>query len=296
MIKGVLKMKYLKYLALALVSLILVACGNGNTPAEETNASTEETTETTETTTDGDVIEVTVAVENASNPLSFTNDAGELTGYEVDVINALNEVIEGYHLNIESVSAEATQVGLDTGKYAFIGGGLFKNAEREELYLFPEEHTGVSTIEIFKRADDDSIQTLDDLVGKVVHPVTPNGGIYNLLTAYNEENPEAPIDLQLGESGNFAQRFQALNDEVSDAVVMPSNLGAADIIEELSLNVNTADEPVQVNPTYFVLAQDQTDLKEKLDAAIQQLKDDGVLAELSEKWYNENMFDYELSE
>lgn len=51
------------------------------------------------------------------------------------------------------------------------------------------------------------------LVGKVVHPVTPNGGIFNLLTAYNEENAEAPIDLQLGESGNFAQRFQALNDE-----------------------------------------------------------------------------------
>ena len=291
-------MKYIKYLALALVAFILVACGNGNT-TEETDTSVSQTTEEVESTeapSDSDVQEVTVAVENASNPLSFTNDAGELTGYEVDVIHALNEVIEGYHLNIESVSAEATQVGLDTGKYVFIGGGLFKNAEREELYLFPEEHTGVSTIEIFKRADDDSIQTLDDLVGKVVHPVTPNGGIFNLLTAYNEEHPEAPIALQLGESGNFAQRFQALNDEVSDAVVMPSNLGAADIIEELSLNVNTADEPVQVNPTYFVLAKDQTDLKEKLDAAIQQLKEEGTLAELSEKWYNENMFDYDLSE
>lgn len=291
-------MKYIKYLALALVAFILVACGNGNT-TEETDTSVSQTTEEVESTeapSDSDVQEVTVAVENASNPLSFTNDAGELTGYEVDVIHALNEVIEGYHLNIESVSAEATQVGLDTGKYVFIGGGLFKNAEREELYLFPEEHTGVSTIEIFKRADDDSIQTLDDLVGKVVHPVTPNGGIFNLLTAYNEEHTEAPIALQLGESGNFAQRFQALNDEVSDAVVMPSNLGAADIIEELSLNVNTADEPVQVNPTYFVLAKDQTDLKEKLDAAIQQLKEEGTLAELSEKWYNENMFDYDLSE
>lgn len=291
-------MKYIKYLALALVAFILVACGNGNT-TEETDTSVSQTTEEVESTeapSDTEVQEVTVAVENASNPLSFTNDVGELTGYEVDVIHALNEVIEGYHLNIESVSAEATQVGLDTGKYVFIGGGLFKNAEREELYLFPEEHTGVSTIEIFKRADDDSIQTLDDLVGKVVHPVTPNGGIFNLLTAYNEEHPEAPIALQLGESGNFAQRFQALNDEVSDAVVMPSNLGAADIIEELSLNVNTADEPVQVNPTYFVLAKDQTDLKEKLDAAIQQLKEEGTLAELSEKWYNENMFDYDLSE
>ena len=55
-------------------------------------------------------------------------------------------MIDGYNLTIESVSAEATQVGSDTGKYALIGGGLFKNEEREELYLFPEEYTGISTI------------------------------------------------------------------------------------------------------------------------------------------------------
>ena len=280
-------MKYFKYLILAFGALILVACGNGGTTEESSAAPEDSATET---------IEVTVAVENASNPLSFTNNDGELDGYEVDVINAINEVIEGYHLNIESVSAEATQVGLDTGKYVFIGGGLFKNEEREELYLFPEEHTGVSITEIFKRADDDSIQSLDDLVGKTVHPVTPNGGIFNLLTAYNNEHPDAPIELQLGESGNFAQRFQALHDGVSDAVVMPSNLGATDIIEELDLNVSTAEEPVQVNPTYFVLAKGQEAFKIKLDESIRQLKEDGTLAELSEKWYNENMFDYELSE
>ncbi|XJS10871.1 transporter substrate-binding domain-containing protein [Aerococcaceae bacterium WGS1372] len=290
-------MKYIKYLVLAFGALILVACGSANNSAQESQvADTTENTPSEATTADGDVIELTVAVENASNPLSFTNNSGELDGYEVDVINAINDVIEGYHLNIESVSAEATQVGLVTGKYAFIGGGLFKNEEREDLYLFPEENTGISTIEIFKRADDDSIQTLDDLVGKTVHPVTPNGGIFNLLTAYNEEHPDNQIDIQLGESGNFAQRFQALNDEVSDAVVMPSNLGANDIIEELDLNVGTADEPVQVNPTYFVLAKDQEDLKEKLDEAIAKLKEDGTLAELSEKWYGENMFAYEITE
>lgn len=291
-------MKYIKYLILALGAFILVACGSTSNTTEESQASeaAESVSTETEATADGEVTEVLVAVENAANPISFTNNEGELDGYEVDILKALNEVIDGYQINYESVSAEAAQVGLDTGKYAFIGGALFKTEEREELYLFPEENTGISTIEIYKRADDDSIQTLDDLVGKVVHPVTPNGGIYNLLTAYNEEHPDAQIDIQLGESGNFAQRFQALNDGVSDAVVMPSNFGANDIIEELDLNVGTADEPVQVNPTYFVLAKDQEDLKEKLDAAIAQLKEDGTLAELSEKWYSENLFDYEITE
>ena len=31
------------------------------------------------------------------------------------------------------------RVGLDAGKYALIGGGLYKTPEREEKYLFPDE-------------------------------------------------------------------------------------------------------------------------------------------------------------
>lgn len=276
-------LKKMTGLAMVSAALLLAACGNGEETTDESGANSDATS-------------VTVAVENASNPLSFTNAEGELDGYEVDLINLLDEEIEAYDFNIESVDAEAAQVGVDTGKYAFIGGGLIKNEEREEMYLFPEENTGVSIIQIYTRADDNSIQTLDDLVGKKVHPVTPNGGIFNLLTAYNAAHPDAPIEIQLGESGNFAQRFQALNDNVSDAVVMPSNLGADDIIEQLNLNVAPVEEPVQVNPTYFMMAKDQEELKTELDQAIKTLKENGELSALSEEWYGEDMFQYEITE
>lgn len=275
--------KKLTSIAMMSAIVVLAACGNGEDASNETPAN-------------GDATTVTVGVENASNPLSFTNESGELDGYEIDLIHMLDEAIDSYEFNIESVDAEAAQVGVDTGKYAFIGGGLFKNPEREEMYLFPEEHTGVSIIRIYTRADDDSIQTLDDLVGKMVHPVTPNGGIFNLLTDYNEAHPDAPIEIQLGESGNFAQRFQALNDGVSDAVVMPSNLGADEIIEQLNLNVAPVEEPVQVNPTFLMMAQDQEELKVELDKAISELRENGELSELSEKWYDEDMFQYEITE
>ncbi|KAA9234505.1 MULTISPECIES: transporter substrate-binding domain-containing protein [Aerococcus] len=271
-------MKTLKTFIIVLAGLFLAACGN-NQGGSESGAKT-----------------VTVAVENASKPLSFTDEKGNLTGYEVELIQALDEAMPEYNINIESVDSEAAQVGLETGQYDFIGGGLYKNPERESMYLFPEKHTGASVIEIYKRADDDSIQSLDDLTDKKVHPVTPNGGIFNLLTAYNEAHPDNQIDIQLGESGSFAERFQAVDKGESDAVVMPSNLGADQIIEELGLNVNTADQPVQVKATYFMIAPDREDLKEALDKAIQQLADEGKLQELSEKWYGKNIFDYEISE
>ena len=276
--------KNAKKLFVLSTALLLAACGGGE---EGTNNATG---------SNGDAQTVTVAVENASNPLSFTNTSGELDGYEVELIKMLDEEMEDYELNIESVDAEATQVGLDTGKYAFIGGGLYKTEERAQMYLFPEEHSGASKVSIYKRADDESIQTIDDLTNVKVHPVTPNGGMYNLLVEYNENHPDNQIDIQLGDSGNYAERFQALNDGISDAIIQPSNLGAEDIIEQLNLNVTEVEEPVQVNATYFVLGKDQEELKIALDAALKTLKENGELTELSEKWYGEDMFQYEITE
>lgn len=270
------------------LAFLLAACGQGGETDDANGTADSNGSDTT--------TQITAAVENASQPLSFTDDEGNLTGYEVEVLEAINEEINNYEIEIESVDSEATQVGLDTGRYQLIGGGLYKTPEREDLYLFPEEHTGASIINIYTRADDDSIQSLDDLSDVTVHPVTPNGGMFNLLTAYNEENPDNQIDIQLGESGNFAQRFQALDEEVSDAVVMPSNLGAEEIIDELDLNVAAVEEPVEVNATYFMLGPEEEELKTELDAAIQALKEDGTLSQLSEEWYGEDMFEYEITE
>lgn len=244
----------------------------------------------------GDSNKVTVALEQNTQPLSYTNDKGELVGYEVEIIENVNKVIEGYEIAIESVSAEAAEVGIESGKYDLVGGGLFKAEAREKKYLIPTENTGVSTIEIYKRAEDEDIQTLEDLVGRKISPVTANGGIFNLLTTYNNENKDNQITIPLGESGELAQRYQGLADGKYDAVVMPSNFGADTIIEQLGLDIVTGDEPVQVNGTYFIISKDQKEFKDAFDKAIKKLKDDGTLSELSKKWFGEDMFQYEITE
>lgn len=243
----------------------------------------------------GDSNKVTVALEQNTQPLSYTNDKGELVGYEVEIIENVNKVIEGYEIAIESVSAEAAEVGIESGKYDLVGGGLFKTEAREKKYLFPTENTGVSTIEIYKRAEDEDIQTLEDLVGRKISPVTANGGIFNLLTTYNNENKDNQITIPLGESGELAQRYQGLADGKYDAIVMPSNFGADTIIEQLGLDIVTGDEPVQVNGTYFIISKDQKEFKDAFDKAIKKLKDDGTLSELSKKWFGEDMFQYEIT-
>lgn len=272
-------MKHLKYLTIAALSTILLA-GCNNT--QETSDSNKES--------------ITVALEVNTRPLSFTDDNGDLTGYEVDIINEVNKVIKDYKIEIETVSAEAAEVGIESGKYEIVGGGLFKTDERQKKYLFPDENTGVSTVEIYKRKGDDEIQKLEDLVDKTISPVTANGGIFNLLTKYNDENPDKQVTINLGESGELAERFTKLNDGDYDAVVLPANFGAEDIIDQLNLDVVTADEPIQVNGTYFIISKKEKEFKKHFDDAISQLKSDGTFSELSTKWFGEDMFQYSITE
>ncbi len=252
------------------------------------NGTEEETTEGNS----GEVKTVIAAVETGSKPLSFEDEDGNLTGYEVDVLNAINELIPEYEIQIEAVESDATQIGLETGKYALIGGGLYRTPEREEKYLLPDAISGVSTIKIFVNGDNDDIRTLDDLVGKKVSPPSPNGGIYNLLTEYNEEHPDAKIDFETADGAAIADRFTDISNGTYEALVIPDNLGYDEIIKELNLNVKVVEEPVKVNPTYFALAKGQEDLLEKVNTALTTLREDGTLSKLSVRWFGEDKIAY----
>lgn len=228
---------------------------------------------------------VNVALESGSKPLSFEDENGDVVGYEVDVIKAVDELIPEYSFAIELVEGDSTQIGLETGKYALVGGGLYKTPERVEKYLIPDAITGVSLINIYVREDDDTIKSLADLVGKKVVPVSPNGGIFNLLTEYNTAHPDAQITIETAEGVSVADRYKSVDSGEYDALVLPNNLGFNEIKAELGLKVKAVETPVRVNGTYFALAKDQTDLAAKVETALKTLRENGTLSELSVKWY-----------
>ncbi len=260
--------------------VLLASCGNSaaGTNKESTTAK-----------------KITVAVENDSNPLSYTDENGKLKGYEVDVLKEIDKKLNGYDITIEAVGADATQVGVDSGKYALIGGGLYKTEDREANYLLTDETSGASVIKLFRKAGS-TINSLDDLVSKKVAPVTPNGGIFNLLTEYNTAHPDAKITIQTSENATTAEKLQGIEDGTYDALVSPDNTGIGDTIKGLNLSVEAADDPIRVNGTYFLLGKDQKTFKKAVDQALKDLKENGKLAKISEKWYGENIFDYKITE
>ncbi|WP_163227147.1 transporter substrate-binding domain-containing protein [Bifidobacterium choloepi] len=236
---------------------------------------------------------LTVAVAANSKPLSYTNDNGELDGYEYQVLKAVDDLLDGYDLNIEAVADDAEDIGIDTGKYALTAGGYFKTAKREEKYLLPSVNSGVSLMRLYTTKDRTDINTLDDLVGKVVAPISPSGGVNNLLAGYNEEHSDAQIDLTYQEDLPIADRFSGLLSGKYDAVVIPQQSFDLDSIESALGATFRGSEPVQVNNQYFLINKDYEDFAARVDEALATLKDNGTLTSLSKKYFGTDVFQYE---
>lgn len=266
-------------LALIAVMGLLTACGSSSSETSSSAKSGEQ----------AKAKKVIVSVAAEEKPLSYTDDKGNLVGYEVDALKAIDKLIPEYDFDIQSVEADSQQIGLDSGKYALITEGLFKTKERQEKYLLPEENLGVSLIKIVVKGNDNNIKTLDDLVGKKVAPVSPNGGIYNLLTSYNNTH-DKKIKIETQEGLSNADRFTGIASGKYDATVLPS-FGFDELKNKLKLDLKQT-EPVKVNYTYFVLGKDQKDLTEKVNTALKTIKSDGTLGKLAEQYFGEDIFKY----
>ena len=280
------------FASVGILTGLLAGCASTATQPANAAAASAQSAVSTSSAASTEVKKVVVAVASEEKPLSYTDDSGNLIGYEVDALKAIDQIIPEYEFDIQSVDADAEQVGLDAGKYALISEGLFKTKEREEKYLLPEENVGVSLITIVTRGKDTSINTLDDLIGKKVAPVSPNGGIFNLLTAYNKDHKDQ-IKILTQENLSTADKYQGLVSGKYDANVAPS-LGFKETKDKLKLDLRQS-APVKVNNTYFVLGKTQTDLTAKVNEALKKIKADGTLSKLAVKYFEEDILKYKAS-
>lgn len=284
----------MKKLSMALLTLgmvfVLGACSSGEESADGGEATADENG-------NGDVRTITVTTPPTSKNLSWQTTDGEILGYEPDVLRAIDEKLEGYEFNIEAVADSAQETGIKSGRYELNVGGFYPTPEREEQFLVPEESTGRSLIKMYVHEDSD-IETLEDLDGKNITPFTAGGGTLQVVLDWQEENPEYELDLDES-SGDipYAQRLSEIDSGKYDAFVGPANLGQNEVIEELDLDVRET-EPIYVGETIALIydSEENQELVEEVNTALKELKEDGTLSEISEEYYGEDIFQYELTE
>ncbi|WP_247828015.1 amino acid ABC transporter substrate-binding protein [Arthrobacter antioxidans] len=221
---------------------------------------------------------LTVGTEGTYRPFSYHEDgSGELTGYDVEVITAVAEKM-GVEAEFEETQWDAIFAGLEAGRFDVIANQVSITDERKETYDFSAPYT-VSSGVIVTSADNNEISSFEDLEGKTT--------AQSLTSNWNELATESGANVEPVEG--WAQSVTLLEQGRVDATIN-------DELTYLDYQNTTGNDGIKIAATTEESSQSavavrkgSTDLVEAIDTALDELRADGTLAEISGKYFGSDV-------
>lgn len=265
------------FLMMAALVALLVGCGtsgkqnnNAATDGENNNASTDHT-ETNP--------EVVIGIDDKFAPLGFRDEKNEIVGFDIDLARAAAEKM-GMTPKFQPIDWKTKETELSSGRIDLIWNGYTITDERKEKVLFTKPY--LSNAQVVATLADSEIASLDDLEGKVV-------GLQALSSAADALGAN-PVESKIKTITEFADNVLALTDLKTgrlDAVVIDEVV----IDYYMSKDEGTfkvLDESLAPEEYGIGVKKGNEELLEKLQAALDEMNEDGTAAEISKKWFGED--------
>lgn len=250
---------------LAVVLMILIACGENNEGSEEAEND------------DGGSQTVKVATVGTGPPYSMVDEEGNWTGSEADIWAEI-EKRTGWEVEVQRIGSSATFGQLDTGRSDVAANNYALTEERAENYIHTIPiYADANTIAV--RSDNDEIQTLDDLAGKTVG-VQAGQAADIPLTEMSDD-----IGFELTRYESTADTFQQLEIDRVDAVGGPRSL-LNEYNENKGADFRILEENLTATPVVYFLpdTEEHAEIRDELNVVIEEMLGDGTIAEITEKW------------
>lgn len=235
---------------------------------------------------------VKTVISGTEAPLSWVDEKGEKHGYEYDVLLEVNKRLKDYQLDIQAVPPETQDVMMESGDAKVATGGYFKNAQREQNFLLPENPIGASSLMVYVlKGNENKYTNFEDVVKanlKLV-PLTPNGGAYRIVDEWNKKHGNLLKEIPVQSGVSVAERVKGLKEGQYDALIIPNNLGVEELAAKQGVELAAIKEPIKVNATYVVVNKKEEKLAGEINEALKELRADGTLAKISTKWYKDDL-------
>ena len=243
---------------------------------------------------DGGVTKVLFGIRADLMPNAYLDEAGNFAGQNYEVMCLVDELLPQYEFEYEAADQDTILMGLDAGKYVGGVGNFWYNDTRAEKYIFPKDQIsgGIEGFAVNKKYEAD-VATLDDFTIKGLKqtPLEANGAMYSVFEQYNKDNPDHPINLDVGEPMPSGELMRWVIEGRFDGAAMFSNE-----YDELKPEVDSDDQlyflPFYAVKTWVLYNKNYQELVDAIDGAMAQLRDDGTLADLSVEYYGYNIYDY----
>jgi cystine transport system substrate-binding protein len=221
---------------------------------------------------------ITVGTEGTYRPFTFhEGGSGDLTGYDVEVMEAVAAEL-GVEVEFEETQWDAIFAGLDAGRFDVIANQVSITPEREKDYVFSEPYTVSPGVVVVKEGDD-SISSFEDLKGKTT--------AQSLTSNWFELAQEAGANVENVEG--WAQAVELLKQGRVDATVNDKLTFLDYQNTEGDTGLEIAVETDEAARNAFAFRMGSDDLVAAVDEALATLREDGTLAEISEKYFGEDV-------
>lgn len=224
-----------------------------------------------------DAGKLVIGIDDAYPPMEFRDENNQLVGFDIDLAR---EIGKRLGVEVEWVPTEWSGVilALKAKKFDIILSAMSITEERAKQVDFSPPYLMESQVVVVSDKSK-GINTAEDLVGKVVgtqlgstseEAARKVEGIKEIKT-YNKFT-EVFMDLGIG-------RIDAgVVDELVGRYYMTQRPGMFKVVDYL------VDEPVGI-----AFRQEDDALREKINEIVAEIKADGTLAEISKKWFGEDI-------
>lgn len=222
---------------------------------------------------------IIVGLEGDWAPWSFVDENDELMGFDVEVARAIAEKL-GVEAEIIPGEWDGLFAGMDAGRYDMVVNGVEVTPERTEKYDFSDPYAYIRTA-LIVRGDNEDIKTFEDLKGKK----TANSIASTYMNLAEEYGATCYGVDTLDET--LTMVLQGRVDATLNAIVSYTDYLAQHPDANLKVVATTEDAS---NVAIPMRKGDETaSLLEAVNKAIAELHEEGVISELSIKYFGEDI-------
>ena len=274
--KKISRRSFMAAAAVSVAALAMTACGGSASSTASSVASSAASSEAASSAAAADLTTVeagklTMATNAAFPPYEMTTDAGEFEGIDVDTAKAIAEKL-GLELQIDDMDFDAALLAVQQGKADMVMAGVTVTDERQNVMDFTDSYaTGIQSIIV---KEDSDIASVDDLAGKKIGTQRGTTGYLYCSDDFGDENVVA--------YDNGLTAVQMLNNGQVDCVVIDNAPAKEFIAANPGLKLL---DTAYVEESYAIgVGKGNTELKDAINTALEELKADGTLQAIVDKY------------
>ena len=271
-------MKFRKVIALFMAAAVLGSVGLTGCSSQGGGQSSQENSSTGS----GDLLaqiqergEIVIAMEGTWAPWTYHDESGTLVGFDVEVGQQIAQAL-GVEATFVEGEWDGLLAGLDAGRYDIMINGVDITEERSDAYDFSDPYAYNRTAVIVS-GDNTDITSMEDLEGK--HTANTISSTYAEVAEGYGAEVTGVDDLNQTFELLLSGRIDAtLNAEVTYYDYMEAHPDA-------NIKIACLDPEATQVAIPFRKGEDTASLREAVNQALADMRESGVLAELSEKYF-----------